>query len=82
MNAQEYQVFTDTLRNTLKNDKRVLGLMAAGSMAAVSHQPDPWSDHDFWVIVESGTEEWFHSHTDWLPHSEQIVLHFREPHGV
>lgn len=78
MNAQDYQAFTDTLQRTLERDPRVVGLIAAGSMASVSHQPDQWSDHDFWVLVEPDAVAWFHSHTAWLPDSDQIVLWFRE----
>ncbi len=81
MNQEEYRAFTATLQHTLERDPRVLGLMAVGSTACLSHQPDEWSDHDFWVIVEPGAEEWFHTHCEWLPDSEQIVLLFREPHG-
>ncbi len=81
MNVQDYQAFTDALRRYLERDSRVIGLMAAGSMAGCSHQPDEWSDHDFWLIVEPDAQEWFHTHRDWLPDSDQIVLWFREPHG-
>ncbi|HEX3049202.1 MAG TPA: hypothetical protein VHP83_00995 [Aggregatilineaceae bacterium] len=79
MNPQDYQAFTAALQRNLERDPRVIGLMAAGSMAQGSHQPDQWSDHDFWVVVES--PEWFHNHLDWLPDRDQIVLHFREQHG-
>lgn len=78
MNQQEYQAFSDALQRTLERDSRVRGLIAAGSMAGLSHQPDEWSDHDFWVVVEPDTLEWFHTHHEWLPDSEQIVLWFRE----
>jgi lincosamide nucleotidyltransferase len=81
MNSQQYQAFTEALRCNLERDSRVTGLMAAGSMACGSHQPDEWSDHDFWVVVEPSAQEWFHTHNDWLPDSGQIVLWFREPHG-
>ncbi len=78
MDPHDYQAFTDALRTTLERDPRVLGLMAAGSMAGISHQPDQWSDHDFWLIVEPGALAWYHAHFDWLPDSDQIVLRFRE----
>ncbi len=81
MNAQDYQAFIDALQRNLERDLRVIGLMAAGSMAGGSHQPDEWSDHDFWVIVEPDAQAWFHTHNDWLPDSDQIILWFREPHG-
>ena len=81
MNAEDFQAFTSALRRNLERDPRVIGLMAAGSMAGQSHQPDEWSDHDFWLIVEPDAQAWFHSHNDWLPDSDRIVLWFREPHG-
>jgi hypothetical protein len=83
MNPRQYQAFTDALQHNLERDPRVIGLMAAGSMANGSHQPDEWSDHDFWVVVESGAEAWFINQQEWLPDHDQIVLYFREPvHGA
>lgn len=83
MNLHDYQAFTDALQQRLECDPRVIGLMAAGSMARLSHQPDEWSDHDFWVIVEAGAEQDFISQHDWLPEGDQIVLYFRENmHGA
>jgi hypothetical protein len=81
MNPPHYQTFTDTLRRTLDRDPRVIGLMAAGSMADQSHAPDEWSDHDFWVVVEPGAAADFHARRDWLPEGDQIVLLIREQHG-
>ena len=78
MNPQEYQAFTDALQRNLEPDLRVLGLMAAGSMAGCSHQPDEWSDHDFWMIVESDAVDWFAANTEWLPDNDHIVLFFRD----
>lgn len=81
MNPQEYHAFTDALQHTLERDARVVALMAAGSMAGVSHQPDEWSDHDFWLVVEPGAQAWFVANTEWMPDSDQIVLYFQESHG-
>ncbi|MBN1681151.1 MAG: hypothetical protein JW966_12770 [Anaerolineae bacterium] len=81
MNAHDYQAFTEMLQRNLERDPRVIGLMASGSMAGSSHQPDEWSDHDFWLIVEPDAQAWLHSHHEWLPDSDQIALWFREPHG-
>lgn len=82
MKPHEYQALTDRLQRSLEGDARVIGLMAAGSMARLSHQPDEWSDHDFWVIVQPGSESWFIEHHDWLPDSDQLVLFFRHAvHG-
>ncbi|NDJ75948.1 MAG: hypothetical protein GYB65_06790 [Chloroflexi bacterium] len=76
MNIQHYEAFTTALVQTLERDPRVLGLMAMGSMARQSHQPDEWSDHDFWVVVQPGAVAWFRTRRDWLPNDDRIVLHF------
>jgi len=75
MNARDYAAFTETLTRTLERDPRVLGLMSAGSMAGQTHQPDEWSDHDFWVVVEPDAVAWFKTHCEWLPGSDRIVLY-------
>jgi len=81
MNTQDYQAFTDTLQHNLENDPRVVGLIAAGSMARQSHEPDEWSDHDFWLVVQPDAVDWFVHNHEWFPDYQQIVLFFREPHG-
>ena len=61
----------------------MLGLVAVGSMARQGSLPDRWSDHDFFVVVESGTQESFRSNLDWVPRHDEIALSFRETaHGV
>jgi hypothetical protein len=79
MDPVAYQAFTDQLQQSIEQNPRVIGLMAAGSMARSSHEPDEWSDHDFWVVVEPGEEGQFVTRTDWLPDGDQIVLYFRHP---
>ena len=81
MNRTEYQRFTDTLRHNLTADPRVIGLIAAGSMAGQDHMPDQWSDHDFWIVTDPGTQESFRailsSHQQggrWEPADEIQVL--------
>ncbi len=76
MNLQEYEALTEALTHNLERDARVLGLMAAGSMARQSHQPDEWSDHDFWVVVEPDAVAWFRTRREWLPYNDQIALWF------
>lgn len=81
MNPQQYEAFTRALVDGLERDPRVVGLMAAGSMAARSHQPDQWSDHDFWLVVETDAQPDYQNNGDWLPDPTQIVLWIREHHG-
>lgn len=83
MNSEQYGAFTNILRQNLEADRRVVGLVALGSMAQQDYQPDRWSDHDFFVIVESGQQEDFRQNLRWLPASDEIVLAFRETdHGL
>jgi hypothetical protein len=83
MQTQAYQAFIDTLRANLQADGSVLGLVLLGSTAGQSHAPDEWSDHDFFVITESGAQERFRTHLEWLPDHESVVLAVREtPHGL
>jgi hypothetical protein len=84
MDPGEYERFTRDLEERLSADPRVLGLVAVGSMARrPEHLPDRWSDHDFFVVVASGTQESFRSDLGWLPRHRQISLSFRETaHGV
>jgi len=83
LESREYRHFTRELRVRLEADPRVLGLVAVGSMAEQDYAPDRWSDHDFFVVVASGTQESFRSDLRWLPGWEEIALSFRETaHGV
>ena len=67
MDRSTYDRFTDHVTRWAESDPRVEALVAVGSMAAVTHQPDQWSDHDFWVIVADGTEEAIRNDPSWLP---------------
>ncbi len=83
MNRADYHAFTAALVSALSADSRVLGLIAAGSMAATDHAPDEYSDHDFWIVTTPGAQEYFRTTFDWLPDHEQIALVFRETaHGL
>lgn len=83
MDPQAYGAFTRALLQRLEADPRVLGLIAAGSMAERGTRPDAWSDHDFLVVVASGVQEELRSDLAWLPDHERLVCRFRETaHGV
>lgn len=83
MNLTQYNQFTETLRQKLDDDARVLGLVAVGSMAQQDYQPDEWSDHDFFVITIQGVQEDMRRDLSWLPDADSLVFHFRETeHGV
>jgi hypothetical protein len=83
MNTAQYQRFTDHLLQTLSAYPQVCGLVTVGSMAAVDYMPDEWSDHDFFLIVEPGGQEFFRTDFRWLPDPDDIVFSYRETaHGV
>lgn len=82
MDATAFQKFTDQLRANVTDDPHVLGLVALGSMANESRR-DQWSDHDFFLIVESGHQEGYRQALGWLPDADQIVMSLRETaHGL
>jgi Streptomycin adenylyltransferase len=83
MDAASYERFTERLRERLKADDAILGLVALGSMAALDTKPDRWSDHDFFVVVKAGEQERFRRDLSWLPDSGDVVLSYRETaHGL
>lgn len=60
----------------------VVGLVWAGS-SAEPQRADEWSDHDFFLIVRSGTQESFRQRLDWLPDAADIAFASRETaHGL
>ncbi len=83
MTPEAHADFTRALAGRLATDPRVLGFVALGSTAVKDVAPDRWSDHDFFVIVRSGTQEAFRTDRSWLPRPERIVFWHRETaHGV
>ncbi|HEY4492929.1 MAG TPA: hypothetical protein VI958_13080, partial [Acidobacteriota bacterium] len=82
MKLEDYRAFTETLTQILQADLRVLGLIAVGSMAEQDYKPDEWSDHDFFVVVESGLQNFFRTNLEWLPESDRIAFSYQETeHG-
>ncbi len=83
MTPEAYQEFTERLTENLRHDPRVLGLVAAGSMSRQDYQPDAYSDHDFFVIVQPGAQLEMRQNLAWLPDAAQIALAFQETaHGM
>ena len=83
MEPADYRRFTEALTERLSNYGDVLALVALGSMAARDHLPDRFSDHDFFVIVRSGTQSWYRENLQWLPEHERIAFAFQETaHGM
>ncbi len=60
----------------------IVGLVLVGS-AAETERVDAWSDHDFFVITSSGSQESLRTDLNWLPNSHSIAFSFRETeHGL
>ncbi|HEX5448724.1 MAG TPA: hypothetical protein VFW85_01540 [Gaiellaceae bacterium] len=79
----DYRAFTTDLVARLEADARVIGAVAAGSMAERDYAPDDWSDHDFLVITVPGVQEEVRSDLSWLPRAKEIAMSFRETvHGM
>lgn len=83
MQLEAFRQWTQTLRENLQRDDRVIGLVMVGSAADTRRTPDEWSDHDFFVITHPGEQEGMRTNLDWLPNAETIVLAVRETdHGL
>ncbi|MCB9735349.1 MAG: hypothetical protein H6745_22405 [Deltaproteobacteria bacterium] len=83
MDPTRYDAFTAALLASLTADERVLGVVAAGSMAARGRAPDAWSDHDLWIVACPGAQEPLRAWQGWLPDAHRHALVLRETaHGV
>ncbi len=83
MELAQYEHYIERLIGDLGADDRVVGLIGLGSTARNARQPDRWSDHDIWVVVEDGNEPTFRDDPSWLPDAGRIVLWMQEtPHGM
>jgi len=76
MNSTAFQNFIEQLQARLEADPRVLGLVLLGSTADSSYR-DQWSDHDFWVITETGAQGPYLDASAWLPDAGSILLSVR-----
>lgn len=82
MTPDEHAAFTAALERRLIGEDDVLGLVMLGSSSGIPPGPDPFSDHDFFVVTHMGRQEAWRN-ARWLPGAERIVLSFRETaHGV
>jgi hypothetical protein len=74
--------YTQTLVDACMQHSSIVGLVLVGSTAETS-RVDEWSDHDFFVITESGDQEQLRTNLSWLPDAATIAFSFRETeHGL
>jgi|SRR5215213_2848306 len=77
----EFDDYTERLRVSLESVSQVVGLVTLGSTADPTFR-DEWSDHDFWVITEPGTQDSLIEDLSWLPDYHNILLQVsHKPHG-
>jgi len=72
--AVEYQRFIQDMVAWAVSDPTVVGLIAVGSTAGVTHGPDDWSDHDVFVVTTAGASAGLLENFSWLPDAERIVM--------
>jgi hypothetical protein len=83
MTPEAHAAFTDTLIAAAAADPDVLGVVLLGSTSGQPPLPDPFSDHDVFVVTRAGAQERFRTELAWLPDASAIALSFRETaHGV
>lgn len=83
MDAVAFADYLERLIASLGADEQVIGVVALGSTAATVREPDRWSDHDLWVVVEPGSEERYRTDPSWLPDHGRLLLWLRETeHGM
>lgn len=78
MQSDAYRRFTAELTDWARRSPEVVGLVAVGSTAAVTHDPDEWSDHDVVVVTRPGAAAALLESPTWLPDADRIVLWHRE----
>ena len=78
MNATDFENYTERLRASLESVPGVVGLVTLGSTADPTFR-DEWSDHDFWVITETGAQDSLVEDLSWLPDYQNIL--FEISHG-
>lgn len=81
MEATEFEIYTEQLRVSLEEVPGVIGLITLGSTADREFR-DEWSDHDFWVITEPGTQDSLVEDLSWLPGYQHLLFAVSHlPHG-
>lgn len=84
MERADFDQLTERLVAWASSARGVLGLVLVGSAAGTTHEPDRWSDHDFFVVAEPAVAPSLRASAAWLPVPEgAIVLHEQDTaHGA
>jgi len=73
MESKAFENYTDRLRASLLDAGGVVGLVIMGSTAHAKFR-DEWSDHDLWVVTETGAQDALVEDLSWLPDYRDILL--------
>ena len=74
--------YSESLTESCIRNPKIIGLVLVGSTAE-TERVDEWSDHDFFVITNTGDQEALRQDLSWLPHAASIAFWFRETaHGL
>ena len=73
MDPKAFEDYTQRLQASLANARGVVGLVVMGSTVDTRFL-DQWSDHDFWVITETGTQDALVQDLSWLPDYSDVLL--------
>ena len=76
----DFIAWRDAVVASLAERDDVVGAGGMGSTAA-THRADEWSDLDIFILTVPGAEDRYRHSIDWLPGSDQAVLHLVEWHG-
>lgn len=81
MDAAGFDNYTERLRGSLEAKREVIGLVVLGSTADATLR-DEWSDHDFWIVTETGAQDALVEDLSWLPDHQDIgITVSHKPHG-
>ncbi|MBC7463642.1 MAG: hypothetical protein H7227_05230 [Actinobacteria bacterium] len=79
---EKFTQYTQRLIEACRATPSVIGLVLVGSVADTA-RVDEWSDHDFFVITQTGAQEELRQDLSWLPSHNEIAFSFRETeHGL
>ena len=79
---ERFTRYTESLVEACRATPSVIGLVLVGSVAD-TERVDEWSDHDFFLITETGGQEKLRQDLTWLPSNDEIAFSFRETaHGL
>jgi hypothetical protein len=82
MDAGAFEAFTRRLIEWARSRHDVVGVVALGSTAAITHAPDRYSDHDLFVVTVDSAAQGLRDDVGWLPDAERVALcHADTEHG-